>query len=398
MRIVTPQEWIDIKRGKDVTPAYLWNAPTITRMLMNEQYIGTYIAGKAESKGLGSHNSTLVDKSKWIIIPDSHTPIISKEDFDRVQVLMEQYLKSRTAKLAVGPSVMGESKRPTRRVLMQEGKLTASTPLYGYKNALGGERELSYPAAKIVREVFELALQGKTSHEISEILTAAGHPTPREQINLDKGKEITLGKAWTHSAINSILRNEQYTGTRIAGRILSKFDGTDTMYRPPESEWIKYPNRHPAIVSADEFTMIRAMLSERQSGRRKQVSHNYLLKGKVKCGCCKLALSYDKGVTFPVYRCDHTAADPNAECHKMKVPAKKLDDAVMTSIRKQAEVVLNSESLSDLRKVGAESQKVVECENALKQCVEERHTAYERFVLREIDRETYLSLKTDCTA
>jgi hypothetical protein len=82
----------------------------------------------------------------------------------------------------------------------------------------------------------------------------------------------------------------------------------------------------------------------------------------------------------------------------MTIQAKELDKAVMTSIRKQAEVVLNSEKLSDLRKIGAESKKVVEYEKVLKQCTVERQSYYERFVLREIDRETYLSLKEACTA
>jgi len=89
------------------------------------------------------------------------------------------------------------------------------------------------------------------------------------------------------------------------------------------------------------------------------------------------------------YRCHHTLADPNAECHKLKVSAAELDETALTIIRKQAEVVLNFGNLSELRLMSADSKRIADYEKEIRLCIEQRQLAYERFVLREIDNETF---------
>jgi hypothetical protein len=90
-------------------------------------------------------------------------------------------------------------------------------------------------------------------------------------------------------------------------------------------------------------------------------------------------------------------SDPNGECHRLKMSARSLDETVLTIIRKQAEIVLNGDSLSDLREIGADGKRVSDFEKEIDKCVEERQRAYERLVSREIDRDAYFALKTDCS-
>ena len=83
----TPREYMQIKKGKDIDAKCIWRTGCISDMLINEQYIGCYVAGKYSVTGVGSKRSVKNDKAEWIFIPDHHPPIICKDDFARVQVL-----------------------------------------------------------------------------------------------------------------------------------------------------------------------------------------------------------------------------------------------------------------------------------------------------------------------
>ena len=67
-----------------------WSKNTVLGMLKNEAYIGTTIFNKrAPVKSGRKYN----DKSEWVVVENTHTPIISKEDFDTVQNMMIQRKK-----------------------------------------------------------------------------------------------------------------------------------------------------------------------------------------------------------------------------------------------------------------------------------------------------------------
>jgi DNA invertase Pin-like site-specific DNA recombinase len=87
-RCLAPREYEYINKGKDITPKYGWSSRQIWRILNNEQYMGTYIAGKGEVIRVGSRTRIEKDKSEWTIIPNNHPPIVSREDFARVQGIL----------------------------------------------------------------------------------------------------------------------------------------------------------------------------------------------------------------------------------------------------------------------------------------------------------------------
>jgi hypothetical protein len=133
-------------------------------------------------------------------------------------------------------------------------------------------------------------------------------------------------------------------------------------------------------------------------GKRPQKQRDYLLRGNiVKCGCCGYAMSYDR-ISDPVFRCYHTAADPNADCHKLKIVARELDGVVLAVIRRKAEAVLKCADLSKLRRKTVDEQQLADCEKDVLKNAEERQRLYERFVLGELDRESYQRLKDEWTS
>ena len=69
--------------------------------------------------------------------------------------------------------------------------------------------------AKIVRKIFSLALEGKTSVEIARLLNLEKIPAPIEfKIKKKQADRTPQGNSfrWNHTAVCSILKNPVYTG------------------------------------------------------------------------------------------------------------------------------------------------------------------------------------------
>jgi len=96
--ILTPTEYKQSKGMKFYTPLqsecyagkhHLWNTTTVKRILSNEMYIGTLVQGRERKVSYKSKKVVVVPKGEWIMIPDCHEPIISKEDFYKAQEVMK---------------------------------------------------------------------------------------------------------------------------------------------------------------------------------------------------------------------------------------------------------------------------------------------------------------------
>lgn len=68
-----------------------WTEKTVRDILRRDFYIGTYSYNKRKS---GS-SRRLKDKSEWIVIPDNHPAIISKEQFERVNKMLNDNYRGR---------------------------------------------------------------------------------------------------------------------------------------------------------------------------------------------------------------------------------------------------------------------------------------------------------------
>jgi hypothetical protein len=159
-----PREYEYLNKGKDITPKYMWATKQLWRILTNEQYTGTYVAGKRESSRVGSKTMKEKDRSEWIVIPDSHPPIVSTEDFARAQ----EILHSPKEALSNGRERSAHSKKLYHKVESGEGKPNAV--LYGYRLTTEGTIAIDDVAANAIRAIFSLALQGNTAREIAEKL------------------------------------------------------------------------------------------------------------------------------------------------------------------------------------------------------------------------------------
>ena len=67
---------------------YDWHATSIRVILSNRIYLGQLIFGKTKSKGFYNKKRIQAPESEWIVVNDTHEPIITQELWDTVQKMM----------------------------------------------------------------------------------------------------------------------------------------------------------------------------------------------------------------------------------------------------------------------------------------------------------------------
>lgn len=70
----------------------------------------------------------------------------------------------------------------------------------------------------IIINIFDIILNGKSRKEVSDFLNQNDILTPSEYLNINTNKDVTVMKKWNSEMVNSILRNENYTGTLFQGK------------------------------------------------------------------------------------------------------------------------------------------------------------------------------------
>ncbi len=72
---------------------YTWTPSTIRNILKNEVYIGNTIQGKRRTKSYKLHKVEKVSEEEWIVVENTHEPIIDKEMFEKAQELSKKDTK-----------------------------------------------------------------------------------------------------------------------------------------------------------------------------------------------------------------------------------------------------------------------------------------------------------------
>ena len=144
----------------------------------------------------------------------------------------------------------------------------------GYRKGKDGQPEIVPEEAEIVKRIYAMFMQGKTSCAIAKTLTADGIPTP-------SGKQ-----KWSVSTVDSILRNEKYRGD---ARLQKTFtvDFLQKKMKPNEGEVPQYyvQNSHPAIIDPYEWDLVQAEIARRKDlGRR--LSSKSVFSATIVCGDC----------------------------------------------------------------------------------------------------------------
>lgn len=177
---------------------------------------------------------------------------------------------------------------------VNKGHFCGAPPL-GYKKDKETKQWLiDEEEAKIVREIFDLCLKGKSYYQISKIMQDK-YPTLIACYRKDKKtkEKKAIYRTWKDSSLSVILNNKCYIGIYEHGK------------RVKGKEVIEYHNV-PKIIEEDIFYECQKNISNNM--RNYYRSKEYLFMQKVKCPECGriLACNYSKkpnGKEYLYYRC-----------------------------------------------------------------------------------------------
>ena len=193
---------------------------------------------------------------------------------------------------------------------------------------------------------------------------------------------------WHKTTVRRILEDERYTGTYIMGkREVTEVGGHHVRLRE-ESQWVKIPGHHPAIVSREMFEEVQDKLARVKCGTK--TAHSYPLRGKVFCGCCRHAMTRIRGRYFA---CQYTAVDNSTPCHGLRIDEAELEGMIYEVMSKQAKAILNVDDISHAGNLEVQLAQQKESSGQVEACLERKRALYERFVLKEIGADAFKAEK-----
>ncbi len=295
--------------------------------------------------------------------------------------------------------------REAKRFRAKRGEFQGSFAPYGYIKDPKDKKHLVIDpeAAQVIRRIFRMAVEKKSTTEIARALNADCVQTPM-QYKKAAGCSRTwlcIGEKnfWTRDTVTNILRDERYIGTNVFGRRICDEIGKNHMVSVPCAEWIRVAGCHEGIVTDEEFARAQESLREYKEYSKDGSSRSgRLLRKKVRCGVCGHIMYYISGKQ-PYYICNTPRVTDVFDCPEGRLAEEDLLDAVQDGLRTQALYAVDAKRIweekrrqkqCDVQGMQAELSRLAESHAALENFTRE---LYEKFAFGELGREEYLSQK-----
>ncbi|MCC8101816.1 MAG: recombinase family protein [Clostridiales bacterium] len=224
------------------------------------------------------------------------------------------------------------------KVKWEKGYSTTGRLPFGYKPDPNckGRYVIDPEAAKIVRRIFDLALQGYDTGMIADRMNEEGHLIPSEYNRIHKIGSKTISSRlnpdliWDRSKVWRLLTAEEYTGAMIMGK-RKKIHGRPRQV--PRSEWFITEGANEAIVTREEYE--QAQLVIRQQAKAEGYAINqYPLMGKVRCGNCRRTMGYLYQAYDEIVWCRIGAEKlKHSHCSKEKYIYTRIESAVFHDLK-----------------------------------------------------------------
>lgn len=208
--------------------------------------------------------------------------------------------------------VMESSKkiRNVYREKIKNGEFVSKVP-YGYILKNSFTPIIDEKKAEIVRRIFALCLDGKSTLDITKILNKNEIPTSENS-------------KWTSGSVRGILKNEQYTGKRISLKYTKNLK-TQKYIENDENLWYVDENAFPPIVSKELFDKIQEILPKKKSN---DTSEKHIMAYKLYCAGCGRTLQ--RNIHF---YCRHGYLTGENPCFKGSLKRDVLYKAVLDKVK-----------------------------------------------------------------
>ena len=326
-----------------------WQTRTVAKILRAEVYTGDLVQGVSK---IIDHKQVRASADEWTTVRGTHEAIISRELFAAVQKALDQ--------------------------AAQQAK----------------DREIHSWSPNLLKGKIFCAHCGRSLHRQKCIRRKSQEVYVYHCISNNRIKKGVCPGAFIFEkelldALADILEDERYIGSYVIGRRAVIEVGGTRSRKKDRDKWFIIPDHHPAIVDKELFEKVQAV--QRRFSLPTKKTREYPLKGKVYCGCCDHALSRI-AQKRPFYMCRHSTADVNSRCRDVRADVAGLEEAVLLTLKKQLEVLLPVHEDGTIH-LEATAAKCSEYEKQLEALKDEKQALFERYLLGQIELDTYKSEK-----
>ena len=243
---------------------------------------------------------------------------------------------------------------------MKSGKRCSGAIPYGYKHDPEDKNHLlvDEEAAKVVRKIYQLAIEGNGSAQIADILTKEHTLIPSAYLERHGEGEVSRNHSyhdpyiWNATAVSGILDKREYMGHTILGKTICDNFKTKKRRKARPEELIIFENTHEAIIDEDTWNQAQKF-RKRVTKRVANGTYKHRLSGLVYCADCGSRMSYrspeaQKRKDGKRYDSDSSFScsaygNKYKECTFHFITSSALDQLVDDSIRRVARFVLTNQ-------------------------------------------------------
>ena len=242
---------------------------------------------------------------RFIAINDSYDSANGDNDFIPFKNIMNKWYARRRLRLTLDTS---KKIKAVNRAKARAGEHLTSNVPYGYIKNPDNPKQwiIDEEAAGVVREIFQLYLQGMNTNQISVSLSSRQIlvPTAYKSIHGIVNRKFTdeTKFLWNGGTITRILENGSYVGNRVNGKSMRKSFKIKKRINVSQEEWQIVPNTQEAIIDCETWNLVQKI----RQGRRRNVKHNHqipVLSGHLFCADCGRKLYYVKPPEQAEYYC-----------------------------------------------------------------------------------------------
>ncbi len=229
------------------------------------------------------------------------------------------------------------------------GLFTGNAPPYGYKLDPDVKHHLlvDEPAAKVVRHIFDLALQGLGGRAIGTVLKEEKvlRPSYRyAELGYTCVKPVADKYIWPEQTIRKMLHDRTYTGAIVGNKRPTVSFQLKKRVKSAEEDLVIVEGMHEPIIDKETFETVQRIISVRH--RDVNLIPKGILNGVLVCADCGKTLSRSSkknGKDKEFYCCRTYRNNGREYCTHHFLSSEGAQDAIVRDIRAKAQLALKDD-------------------------------------------------------
>ena len=243
--------------------------------------------------------------------------------------------------------------RAAYRAKALNGEYTAPTAPFGYRKDPADKHHLiPDERAPILRRMFQMALEGKSTTAIAKELEREQVLTPSAYVTLHEGKRVREERQrhpyfWSATTVDHILRNPTYLGHTVGQTAGTRSFKDKRRVRKPKDEWIIVENTHEPLIDQSTFDTVQERLKVKRPSTNFNPDNIY--RGLLFCGECGKSMVFSsiksKNCEVGGFCCNKYRRYGAKECSVHYITLRALNIVVLEDIRRHASLASANKDL-----------------------------------------------------